>query len=148
MDLKGYNVSADIEHISYEFLSIGIKSTIKKDVSFKSLGLNIYFLAFGDKNELTGEIDDRVNSNNGDRDKVLATVAEITLDFLAHHRDATVIAVGSTPGRSRLYQMGINSKWHLIRQFYWVEGYINDDWEDYQPGKNYEAFSMRLKLDD
>lgn len=148
MDLKGYPINSDDDYISYRFLSIGTMGTIKKDVTFKSVGLNIYFLTFGDKNELTGKLDDRVISNNGDRDKVLATVAEITLDFLAHHQDATVIAVGNTPGRSRLYQMSINSKWQEIREVYCVEGYFNNDWEDFQPGKYYEAFSIKLKLDD
>ncbi len=56
--------------------------------------------------------------------------------------------MGSTPGRSRLYQMSINSKWQEIREVYCVEGYVNDDWGHFQPGKYYEAFSIKLKLDD
>lgn len=35
---------------------------------------NLYNLAFGDKNPLTGEIDDKIVTDNGDSEKVLATV--------------------------------------------------------------------------
>jgi hypothetical protein len=34
----------------------------------------MYNLGFGDYNEITGLIDDKVITNNGDREKVLATV--------------------------------------------------------------------------
>lgn len=50
-------------------------------------------------------------SNNHDTKKVLSTVARAVLDFLEQNPQAIVMARGSTPSRTRLYQMGTAEFW-------------------------------------
>jgi hypothetical protein len=45
------------------------------------LDVNLFNLAFGDWNEEYHLLDDSARTNNGDRDKVLVTVAFTALDF-------------------------------------------------------------------
>jgi hypothetical protein len=54
-------------------------------------------------------VDDSIRSNNGDRDKVLATVAFTALDFTDEFPEALIVMEGSTSARTRLYQMGIGN---------------------------------------
>lgn len=90
---------------------------INKVVNFTklvSIGEHIYNLAFGDYDENDCKLEVFVVSNNGYRDKVLNTVALTVLDFFEAHPDSVVIAKGSTPSRTRLYQMGINKNLDII----------------------------------
>jgi hypothetical protein len=145
MNLQGYEVLADAAFEKYEFISVGVKGPIRKIVLFKQMGFHIYNLSFGDWDESTGELNDTVRTNNGDRSKVLTTVAITIVDFLKNHPDCTVFAIGSTPSKSRLYQMELNAYWHTISMLYYIEGYINNNWEEFKPGKNYEAFTVRSR---
>src|SRR5688572_18026618 len=52
--------------------------------------------------------------NNQDRDKILATVAAMVLEFTEHFPEVWVYAQGSTLARTRLYQMGIAAHWDDI----------------------------------
>ena len=69
-------------------------------------GITYFNLGFGDQDESTGKINDLTISNNSDTDRILATVAATILEFTAHFPDAIVYVKGSTPARTRLYQMG------------------------------------------
>ena len=67
-----YQLTAGHELLSYEFISEGTKGQIPKRIQFTLVNRQgIYNLAFGDKDPNTGEIDDKVVSNNGDSEKVL-----------------------------------------------------------------------------
>ena len=75
MKLPRYELQAEDSLAVFEFTSEGIKGSIEKLIKFSETTLNrFYNLAFGDKDLETGEINDKVVSNNGDSDKVLATV--------------------------------------------------------------------------
>jgi hypothetical protein len=51
--------------------------------------------------------------------------------------------LGSTPSRTRLYQIGINRLWQEIRKDFMVWGYKDGDWEDFRSNVNYEAFLVK-----
>lgn len=112
---------------------------------FTHIGHNVYSFGFGDWNESTKKVDDRVISNNGDGDKVLRTAAGIIYDFTAFHMGAAVFIKGSTPARTRTYQMGINKFWDEINPHFEVLGKIKDKWDPFEKGVNYEAFIGRRK---
>lgn len=57
-----------------------------------------------------------------------------------------VFAQGSTPSRTRLYQIGIASQYEEISLLLYIYGFINDQWEEFRKGCNYEAFLVRLKI--
>lgn len=143
MNLNKYPVVSTNEHKNYEFLSDGPNGYIKKVIHFKAIGDNLFNLAFGDWSEFEQGINDKVRSNNYDRDKVMATVAGTVIEFLNHYPCATVFAVGSTPSRTRLYQMGISANWQEINQSFIIEGLINNEWQPFERIKNYQAFMAR-----
>ena len=60
-------------------------------------------------------LDDLAISNNGDTEKVLGTVVAALYAFFDRHPGAIVYATGSTPGRTRLYRMGITKFYEEIK---------------------------------
>ncbi len=146
MNLPQYNsITADFKE--YEFFSIGPKGKIKKLVSFTKVRNDpiMYNLAFGDADSETGLINDKITTNNDDRDIVLATVAKTINSFCDHHGDHYIFAAGSSPARTRLYQMGINRLLGEIRQNFDVYGLINNKFEAFEPRHNYDAFLVKRK---
>ena len=145
MNLEKYSVVTDDEHLTYEFLSQGTKGTIKKVLFYQEIEDNVYNLAFGDWDETIQKINDKARSNNDDRGKVLATVASTVIDFIKYHPAASVLAQGSTPGRTRLYQIGIGANWHAISKLFDVYGNFKGTWEAFEENKNYQAFLLKAK---
>ncbi|MEJ7738004.1 MAG: hypothetical protein WKF97_11295 [Chitinophagaceae bacterium] len=75
MKIEKYQLKAGQELLSYEFINEGPKGLIYKLIQFTVVNRNqVYNHAFGDKDSKTGEIDDLIVSNNGNSEKVLATV--------------------------------------------------------------------------
>jgi len=146
MHLERYSFTTERKHFNYEFISEGQNGKIRKAIIFKNIDTkrDIYNLGFGDYNEETNEVDDLSVSNNQDRDRILATVAAAVIDFLEKHPTATIIALGSTGSRTRLYRMGITKHFENIPSIFDVEGY-NGGWRPFQKGHDYEAFSIKRK---
>lgn len=138
------------EEYYYEFYSEGPKGIIKKIIRYRliqEIPFKIYNLGFGDWDENASDVNDIVNTNNQDRQRVLATVADTVLDFLKSHPDASVFARGSTTSRTRLYQMNISAFWREISDAsFIVKGYLNKEWKPFQKGINFEAFIIRKKI--
>jgi len=145
MNLEKYSVTSDYAHLAYEFLSEGPNGTIKKVILYQEIDHDVFNLAFGDWNEIEQRIDDEVRSNNNDRDKVLATVASTVIDFIKYYPNAQIFAKGITPGKTRLYQMGINSNWNDISELFEVQGNFKGKWEVFKRNKNYQAFALKAK---
>lgn len=140
-----YEAIADDEHEIFEFLSAGPNGTIKKVVRYKLIAGPVYNLGFGDWDEKAQTIRDDVRTNNEDRAKVLATVAFTLIDFMQFHPTATVFAKGSTPARTRLYQMGIHANWYEISLLLDVQGFGKNGWEPFRQHENYKAFMVNAK---
>lgn len=84
------------------------KGAIRKLIEFQATtDPDVYNLAFGDKDPLTDDINDLAVTNNGDTEKVLATVIAALYVFFDNYPAAYVYATGSTETRTRLYRMGI-----------------------------------------
>ncbi len=145
MNLKKYSVVTDSNHVVYEFLSEGPNGTIKKVVFYQQIGDNLFNLAFGDWDEDEQKINDRIKSNNSDRDKVLATVASTAVDFVKYHPAAVILAKGSTASRTRLYQMGIIANREEIDRLFDLEASYGNAWEPFRPGRNYDSFVLKAK---
>ena len=109
MKLDRYELEAGRNVTTFEFLSEGPKGHIIKLIQFQQMNLpDLYNLAFGDIHSLTGQFDDKVITDNGDSEKVLATVVASIYAFAGQYRNAWIYATGSTATRTRLYRMGIN----------------------------------------
>lgn len=145
MNHPKYPIEASDERFMYEFYSEGPRGRIKKTVIYSQVEGNLFNLGFGDWNEEFQGLDDSRRTNNGDRDKVLATVAYTALLFTNQFPEARIFAEGSTPARTRLYQMGIGDNLMEINEKFEIRGFINDQWEIFLTGRNYEAFLITRK---
>ncbi len=116
MDLPKYQLSAENTLTVFEFVSIGPNGNIPKLIKFSETHLkDFYNLGFGDKSIDTGEINDKIVSNNGDSDKVLATVVSAVYAFTDLNPNIWVYATGSTRARTRLYRMGIGKYFSKVK---------------------------------
>lgn len=143
MGIEHYTFTVSHPPFEFSFDSVGPNGLVRKKIIFtlqNTNGISYFNLAFGDLNEETGEIDDLSVSNNEDRDKILATVAAAVLEFMVRFPDIPVYAQGSTPSRTRLYQMGMMANWGAIEPVLEIFGFIDGRWEKFAKGNNYQAF--------
>ncbi len=146
MNLDRYELKSGTKLQVFEFVSIGLKGRIIKLVQYQETNYKeVYNLGFGDKNIETGEIDDNVISNNGDSEKVLATVVATLYAFIDKHPDASVYATGSSKSRTRLYQIGISKYLDEIQKDFEIKGELNNSWVVFEKGINYDAFLVKRK---
>lgn len=143
MNLDRYEYLTNETFLDFEFCSEGPKGKIKKIVRYSpqnANGITYFNLAFGDWDEEKKQINDKVITNNQDTEKILATIASTVLDFTNHFPDVPVYAKGSTPARTRLYQMGILANFDQIEQMLNVYGFFENNWSLFKKNINYEAF--------
>ncbi|MCY7291750.1 MAG: hypothetical protein LH615_06150 [Ferruginibacter sp.] len=130
----------------YEFISEGDKGQIQKIIKFSETTLkDFYNLAFGDKNEATGEINDTIVSNNGDAERVLATVVAAVYAFTDNKPNIWIYATGSSKSRTRLYRMGISKFIEDIKKDFLLYGQLEGEWENFTKEIEYTAFLVRRK---
>jgi len=146
MKYPKYEYSSEEFLMYYEFISEGPKGRIKKLVEYSVTSIeNVYNLAFGDYDESTDRINDKSITNNGDSQKVLATVASTVYAFTGRYPKAWVHVTGSTNVRTRLYRMGITNNLTEISEDFFVFGLRDDKWEEFIAGEDYEAFLVTRK---
>jgi len=131
----------------YIFESVGVKGSILKVVQYTPVGYdNIYQLGFGDYDPLIDEVDDIATSNNGDSDKVLATVVYTIYLFTNKHPNAKVVAFGSTASRNRLYRIGISKYLEEAKSIFHIFGDKGGKrWEPYKRSVGYERYMVIRK---
>ena len=153
-----YNIGEkDIYSENFEFLSHGVK-TFQMRVSYTYSGIiepvtkkYLYNLGFGvlSINSETGleEIDDKITTNNGDKDKILSTVALTATPFFDEHPNSILFFIGSSPSRTRTYQMAIRQNIEMLKKNFVIRGYVENSNlpEEFQKNKNYEAFLIEQR---
>ena len=146
MLLPRYLLSTGLELKTFEFISEGPKGRIPKLVLFTQTNLkDFHILSFGDKDKFTGEIDDTAISNNGDSEKVLATVVATIYAFTDKYPDAYIYATGSTKARTRLYRMGISNYLSEGKKDFEIYGELKDEWDNFKKGTDYDGFLVKRK---
>ena len=146
MILDRYELKAGSNLTTFEFLSEGTKGKIVKVVQFQKMNIeNLHNLAFGDKNLGTGKLDDKIITDNGDSEKVLATVVAAIYAFADRYPENWIYATGSTSARTRLYRMGINKYFEIVSADFDIMGEDKNEWKWYEFGKDYQAFAVHKK---
>lgn len=146
MDLPHYFLEFADNLNAFEFISDGPNGKIRKLIRYSKTNIDfVYNLAFGDMNVLTGEINDLSKSNNGDSEKILTTVAQTIYAFTKKYPESYIYIRGSTKSRTRLYQMGISKYQSDIKESFEIYGEINNIWESFRQGINYESFLVKRK---
>ncbi len=143
--LVKYDYTASKNFLVYSFISCGTNGLIPKICKFSLIGKNIYNFGFGDLNTETGEIDDVVESRNGDIEIIMGTVGSIIYDFTNIIPEALIFIEGNKAAKTRLYQLQIGRYWHQVNLIFEVWGLKNDHWELFRKGVNYDAFVGRRK---
>lgn len=92
-----------------------------------------------------GSIDVNGKSRNGDTRMVLNTVLRIIFEFLSQEQDAKIFVEGSSPARTRLYQIAIASQLDALRDQFNIAGMLDGEFQDFQIGRSYSAFVISLK---
>ncbi len=147
MNLERYPLEAQSNLTVFEFFSQGPNGSIPKLIQFQQINQSpIYNLAFGNKDEKTGEIDDLAVSNNSDTQKVLATVVAALYAFFNSYPEAYVYATGSTTARTRLYRMGITRFYEEVIQDFELYGQVGDEFHQFEVGREYIGFMVLRKL--
>jgi len=147
MNLDSYGFTYTDSLMSFEFTSSGPRGLIPKIVIYNESNFdNIFNLAFGDKDPATNELDDTSISNNGDKDKILATIVATVYVFTENYPTAWIYATGSTKSRTRLYRMGITKYLAEIQADFFIFG-VSDDNElkEFNKGTDYDGFIVTRK---
>lgn len=146
MKLEKYHLESDKKLLIFEFTSTGPKGEILKLIQYTETNLKNYFnLGFGDKDTHTGEINDMVITNNGDSQKILATVASTVYAFTDEHPDSWIYVKGSNNARTRLYRIGITNNLIEIKRDFFIFGLKDDQWFEFKKGVEYQAFLIQRK---
>lgn len=146
MKLDRYELIAGENLTTFEFTSEGPKGKIDKLIQFTETDRKgVYNLGFGDKDLLTGEIDDLSVSNNSDTEKVLATVVAAVYLFISKNPNASIFAEGSSKARNRLYRMGISKFLDEAKNNFEIFGQLDGQWREFQNEIDYNAFLVKRK---
>jgi hypothetical protein len=146
MKLPKYPLASSDKLMTFEFISEGPNGLIHKIVQYKPTNLkDVYNLAFGDRDESTGQIDDTIISNNRDSEKVLATVIATVYAFTDKYPETYIYATGSTKSRTRLYRMGISKYLSEVEIDFEIYGELKDGWEIFNKNNDYDGFLAKRK---
>ncbi|MGL4599545.1 MAG: DUF6934 family protein [Bacteroidia bacterium] len=146
MQQDRYGIRASPDFCLYTFTSEGPQGKKKKIIQFSEMTEpGVYNLAFGDWDPILKQLDDRVVSNNGDREKVLATVVAAVYLFTNLNPDCTLIFAGSTPARTRLYRMGIAKHVEQAIRDFEIFGFAGNTWAKFEINVDYKCFLIRRR---
>jgi len=144
-----YEVYSEIEISDdfnvFDFISTGKNGDILKRVAFsKTEEENVYNLALGDVDE-DNDIDDNAVTDNGDRNKVLATVAAIVEAYTKRFPDRWIIFRGSTEERTRLYRMAVGLHLDELSSLYEIWAYKDEQLIRFSKNLTINAFLIKRK---
>jgi hypothetical protein len=136
----------EINSFVHQFDSDGPKGKIMKRVTFKELDWlpGTYNLSFGDA-DVSGDLNDKVATNNGDAEKVLATVASIAYCFLKVDPLKSILFSATTSARMRLYRMLISNNYDEVISKVDIFGFDDENLEIFQKNKVCSAYLFKLK---
>jgi hypothetical protein len=142
-----YPIEESHSKFQFEFYSIGPNGKIKKRIVFiKDIHrIDTFHIGFGDVNE-EDEVDDLSVSDNKDSKKILLTVVFTIHQFLKVFPNKYILVHGSTPARTRLYQIGIRNHWEIISQQLEIYGLTKNKWKLFEQGVSYNAFLIKQKI--
>ena len=144
-----YEVYTEIEVTEdfgiFDFVSTGKNGEVLKRVAFtKTEQEKVYNLALGDVDE-DNEINDYAVTDNGDRNKVIATVAAIVEAYTKRFPDRWIIFRGSTVERTRLYRIAVSLHLDELSDQYEIKAYVDDEVVPFVKDMKISAFLIKRK---
>lgn len=146
MNLPQYKTNPDEDLHSFSFISEGKNGKIENVIRYEKITDDVFNLGFGDKDPITGKINDKVVTNNGDTEKVLATVVSTVFTFTERNPNVYIYATGSNHVRNRLYRRGITKYLSEALDTFAIYGMLpNQEFEIFNPNTDYVGFLLHLK---
>ena len=143
-------IKNDPDYTVFNFVSEGRYGKLTKIVRFDQLKRrdSTFNLALGSLLD-GGEVDFTSITNNGDRNKILATVAKIIFIVVEKYPDMDIYVTGSDSRRTLLYQRAIIYAYDELIETFNIYGVLtNDEMIDYEPfdrAKSYLGFLIKRK---
>ena len=146
MEDKAYSSISTEDKLYFEFESVSDSKRIRKAIEYIKIRQypSIYSLSMGDIKE-DGSIDLYVVSNNNDTQRVFFTIFQTMLVFFDEYPDSKILFYGSTPNRTRLYQIQISKFLSEVEHFFQIWGIVDGIQERFVKNKNYQAFLIGLE---
>jgi hypothetical protein len=129
----------------FNFMSTGKNGAIPKRITFTTTGLaNVYNLAFGDVDE-NGDLDDYRISDNGDRNKILATVFTVVDIYTKKFPERWITFRGSTSERTRLYRMAVGLNLDELSQIFEIYAFVQEELKLFAKNMEVNTFVIKRK---
>ena len=132
----------------FEFISSGRRGHIRKRILFQPTDFQgVYNLAFGDLNP-EGEIDDQIVSDNGDRNRILATIVRSIDLYTTRYPRRWVYFTGNTNGKARLYRMAVTLHFEELSEKFEIYCRVDGipEFLRFQKGVDVSGFLIKRKL--
>jgi hypothetical protein len=132
----------------FEFVSVGKYGSIPKRIAFVRTELpNVYNLAFGDVNG-DDDIDDYSISDNGDRNKILATIVKAIVIYTDKYPHRMIYFRGNTQNRTRLYRMAVGLHLEELSEKFeiYAETEGSSDFLPFYKNMKINAFLIKRKI--
>jgi hypothetical protein len=146
MNKPTYHIESSTDAEWHFFRSVSEAKTIEKAVVFTQIDKEegIYELIFGDLED--GYVNVKSKSNNQDMGIVLATIVKTIFLFFERNPQKTVIFMGSSDSRNRIYQVLLSKFIDEITDNFEILGTNFDGSEEsFIKNKNYFAFKIKHK---
>jgi hypothetical protein len=132
----------------FEFISTGKRGDYLKQIVFQPMGAsNLYQLVFGNI-VAEDEIDDYSVNDNGDRNRILATIAEAVYMYTKRYPLRLIYFKGSTKQRTRLYRMAIGLNLEELSLTFDIYAEIENGVVPFCKNMEVDAFIIKRKLFD
>jgi hypothetical protein len=149
MKYKYYTAVYTADDLSrFEFVSLGKKGMIRKRIEFAKTDVKgIYNLAFGNIGA-ENRLEDDTITDNGDRDMILATLAEAIDKYTQRYPRRWIYFSGNTPAKTRLYRMAIGlNLGELLKKFeIYADVEHEEDFIPFQRNMVLEGFLIRRRV--
>jgi hypothetical protein len=148
---KYIEIEKSDDYRTFMFFSQGRHGNLAKIVSFDEIAEldNIFNLALGTILP-DGKVDFETITNNGDRNKILTTVAGIVGTFIEYNPGKNVYITGSDNRRTLLYQRAIAYGYDELIQIFDIYGdismgYPRTEFEPFEKERKYRGFLVKRK---
>lgn len=144
MDRSLYQYIFDNSGRIFSFSSTGGREMDKVVLFIPTAYSDCYSITLGDL-QIDGSIDVNERGGSYNAEFVLSTVAKVIAFFLSDFPGAEVIIEGSTPARTRLYQIAISREMDDLGRYFDVYGVDGDTVEIFRKGRMYRSFAITVK---
>jgi hypothetical protein len=149
MNYEAYTDIREVRDLStFEFISTGRYGDILKRIMFvQTPNPYVYNLAFGNVDEFD-DIDDTAVSDNGDRNKILATLAKVIDQYTRKYPERRIYFRGSTKERTRLYRIAIGLNLEDLSETFEIYGEVDneDGFVSFRKNMEINAFLIKRKI--